>query len=102
MLNIQELIAQGETITVEFKRDQELGQPDAYVRARNFESLQMEQMVLQYVHAHGKITRREVVNLCRITDRQANYMLKKLTDRGTLKRVGKGKATSYEIEQSQN
>ena len=37
----------------------ELGQPEAYVRARGLEPLQMEQMVLQYVQAHGRIARRD-------------------------------------------
>lgn len=77
-----------------------LGQPEAYVRARGFEPLQMEQMVLQYVKAHGKIARRDVANLCRITNRQANYLLKKMTERGLLKLVGKGRASAYEIVQS--
>ena len=74
----------------------EMGQPEAYVRARGFEPLQMEQMVLQYIRAHGHIARRDAANLCRISKRQATYLLKKMTDRGLVKRSGKGRATVYE------
>jgi len=35
-----------------------LGKPEAYVRIR-VEPLQQEQMVLEYVRSHGKITRWE-------------------------------------------
>ena len=74
----------------------ELGKPEAYVRVRGFERLQMEQMILQYVAAHGRIARREAATLCRLTDRQAGYLLQKLTNRGALRRVGRGPATVYE------
>lgn len=74
-----------------------MGQPEAYVRARGFESPQMEQMILQYVQAHQRITRREVVRLCRVNERQANYLLQKMTKRGQLVRTGKGRATAYEL-----
>ena len=39
-----------------------VGQPAAYVRARGFEPEQMEQMILQYVRAHGRIVRREAAD----------------------------------------
>ena len=48
----------------------ELGQPEAYVRARCLEPVQIEQMVLQYVQAHGRIPRRETAELCRTSENQ--------------------------------
>jgi len=42
---------------------------------RGFESLQQEQMVLQYARKHGKITRGEAAELCRISPRQASRLL---------------------------
>ncbi len=75
----------------------ELGRPEAYVRARGFEPLQMEQMVLQYVRAHGSITRRDVVGLCRVSGNQASYLLNKLAERGILHLVGKGRGAHYEL-----
>ena len=74
-----------------------LGQPAAYVRARGFEPDQMEQMILQYVRAHGRITRRDVVELCRVNENQAGYLLRKLADRGRLGLVGSGRSAYYTI-----
>lgn len=74
-----------------------LGKPEAYVRTRGFEPLQMEQMVMQYVHKHGRITRRDAAELCRVSLRQAGYILRKMTERGALKRTGKGRATAYGV-----
>jgi len=73
-----------------------LGAQAAYVRQRGFEPLQQEQMVLQYVQAHGRITRREAAELCRISNRQATYLLQKLVQRGDLKRRGRGRGVVYE------
>ena len=72
-----------------------LGQPESYVRVRGFEPEQMEQMVLQYVRAHGRITRREVVKLCRINENQAAYLLTKLKRRGLIHLVGSGRSAHY-------
>ena len=74
-----------------------LGQPAAYVRARGFESAQMEQMVLQYVHAHGRITRREAADLCRIGPYQATRLLQKLVKQDTLVSHGERKGTYYTL-----
>lgn len=73
-----------------------LGQPAAYVRARGFEREQMEQMILQYVRAHGSITRRDVVELCRISENQAGYVLRKLVEQDQLCLAGKGRSAHYE------
>lgn len=75
----------------------ELGRPEAPVQARDLDRSQMEQAVLEYVEAHGQISRREAAALCRLTDRQAGYLLQKLMERGALRRVGKGPATVYEM-----
>jgi ATP-dependent DNA helicase RecG len=55
----------------------------------------MEQMILPYVDAHGKIARREVVELCRVSSNQARYLLKTLTDQGLLELVGVGRGAHY-------
>jgi len=73
----------------------EMGKPAAYVRTRGFERPRMEQMILQYVQAHGKIARRDVVELCRVSGHQARYLLKTLVDRGALRLVGRGRGAHY-------
>jgi len=75
----------------------EMGRPEAYVYARGFEPLQMEQMILQYVAAHSSIARREAAELCRISRRRAGYLLQKMTERGMLERVARGRSTFYRI-----
>lgn len=73
-----------------------LGQPAAYVRQRGFDSIQQEQMVLQYAQGHGRITRREAADLCRLKPRQATYLLDRLVRTGQLVRHGSRRATYYE------
>ena len=74
---------------------QRLGEKAAYVRLRGFEPLQQEQMILQYVDAHGRITRREVAELCKLSPQQASRLLAALVERGSLRRHGKGKGSWY-------
>lgn len=74
----------------------ELGQAVSYVHAKGFESEQMEQMILQYVKAHGKVTRQEAMELCRINENQAAYILKKLVKSGDLQLVGMGRTAGYQ------
>ncbi len=73
-----------------------LGQPAAYVRQRGFEPLQQEQMVLQYVEKHGRITRAEAAELCRLGPHQAYRLLKSLEERGLLVARGEKKGRVYE------
>lgn len=73
-----------------------LGDKAGYVRQRGFEPLQQEQMVLQYVEKHGRITRREVAELCRITGPQAYRLLDRLAQQGLVEREGeRGRSVSY-------
>ncbi|MEK7729828.1 MAG: RNA-binding domain-containing protein [candidate division KSB1 bacterium] len=59
------------------------------------ENAQIEQTLLQYVKDHGKITRREAAELCRISQRQATYLLNKLMEKGILRLEGRGRGTKY-------
>lgn len=72
-----------------------LGEKSAYVRQRGFEPFQQEQMVLQYVDAHGRIQRGEAAELCRISPDQASRLLQKLVSRGDLEMHGKRKGAWY-------
>jgi len=72
-----------------------LGIPSAYVRRRGFEPIQWEQMILQYVRAHGRITRREAAELCQISSPQARNVLAKLTEKGLLLRQGRRRGIFY-------
>jgi ATP-dependent DNA helicase RecG len=67
-----------------------------YVRQRGFEPLQQEQMMLQYVEKHGRITRGEVAELCRLSRGQAYRLLTRLRDEGRLVQQGSKKGAWYE------
>jgi ATP-dependent DNA helicase RecG len=56
---------------------------------------QQEQMVLQYVKNHGRITRNEASELCRMSEDQATRLLRKLHVSKKLKLMGKGRGAYY-------
>ncbi|MPY97466.1 MAG: AAA family ATPase [Actinophytocola sp.] len=66
-----------------------------YVRARGFDPLQQEQMVLAYVDAYGRVTRSQVAELCAMAPRQATYLLGRLVNEGKLQREGERKSAYY-------
>lgn len=72
-----------------------LGEKSEYTRQAGFDRLQHEQMVKSYVAQHGRITRQEVVELCRLTQDQAYKLLVFLCKNGSLKKQGVKKGSSY-------
>jgi ATP-dependent DNA helicase RecG len=74
----------------------EMGEPAGHTRVRNFEPIQQEQMVLQYVAAHGRITRGEVAELCRIEPEEARRLLRRLVKRRELVMRGERRWSFYE------
>jgi ATP-dependent DNA helicase RecG len=88
-------VKKGRTYTLSAKVYRKLGQSADYVRQVGFDSIQQEQMVLQYVKKHGKITRKEAVTLCRISEDQASHLLRKLHAVNKLKLIGKGRGAFY-------
>ena len=72
-----------------------LGEKAAYVHQHGFEPLQQEQMVLQYVEKHGRITRAEAAELCKLSPDQAYRLLQRLIESARLTRHGAKKGTWY-------
>jgi ATP-dependent DNA helicase RecG len=60
-----------------------------------FEPLQQEQMVLQYVDAHGHISRTEAADLCSLTPDQTSRLLRRLTKEGKLELRGERRGSEY-------
>jgi ATP-dependent DNA helicase RecG len=73
-----------------------LGEKAAWVHQRGFEPMQQEQLVLQYVEKHGRITRAETAGLCMLSPDQAYRLLRRLTESGRLTRHGAKKGAWYE------
>ncbi len=88
-------VKKGRTYTLSPKVYQRMGQPSDYIRQAGFDTIQQEQMVMQYFQSHGRITRKDVVELCKVSEDQASRLLRKLTSDHKLRPEGKGRARSY-------
>lgn len=73
----------------------EIGESAAYVRARGFDPIQQEQMVLTYVGRHGSISRSEAAELCRLAPDQASRLLRRMSDDGVLHMTGQRRTARY-------
>lgn len=85
----------GRTYTLSAQLYKGLGDTAGYVRQAGFEPIQQEQMVLQFATKHGRIMRREVVDLCRVSADQASRLLRKLVSDNKLASQDSGGARSY-------
>ena len=73
-----------------------LGLASGYVRTHGFDTIRQEAMVLQYVQAHGRITRRDAAELCGLSDDQASRLLRRLSRQGKLRLQGARRGAYYE------
>jgi ATP-dependent DNA helicase RecG len=85
----------GRTYTLSARAYRELGSKAAYVRQAGFDGLQQEQMVVTFARKHGSIRRVDVIELCRITPKQATRLLGKLVRDGQLVMSGTRKSATY-------
>lgn len=87
------------TLSAEIYRD--MGQSADYVRQVGFNRIQQEQMVIQYTQEHGQITRKDVMDLCRLSEYQAGNLLRRLKDAGQLTLHGKSRGAYYTISENE-
>ena len=88
-------IKKGRTYTLSPSVYRVTGQPEAYVRQAGFDPIQQEQMILRYVREHGHVTRKDVVDLCKISPDQATRLLHRLVEADALKMIGERKTAVY-------
>lgn len=88
-------IKKGRTYTLSAETYRDLGESTSYIRQTGFDSIQQEQMVLQYVQNSGKITRKDVMDLCRLSPDQASRLLHRLATEDKLILHGKNKGAYY-------
>lgn len=72
-----------------------LGKKAEYIRQAGFDRLQHEQMIRNFVAQHGRITRQDVIELCRLTPDQAYKLLKRLCEEKIIVKQGVKKGASY-------
>lgn len=66
-----------------------------HVRARGYDRIQQEQMILAFVRTHGSIARRQAADLCQLDSASAALVLRALRDRGDLVLVGERRTARY-------
>jgi ATP-dependent DNA helicase RecG len=88
-------IKKGRTYTLSAQLYRQLGQGVDYIRQAGFDRIQQEQMVIQYAQMHGQITRKDVIDLCRLSEDQATRLLQSLVDEQKLFSNGKGRGVFY-------
>lgn len=67
-----------------------------YIRAKGFEPIQHEQMVLDYVRKHGQITRSEAAGLCQLGSYQASRLLRRISEKNKeFQMLGRKKSAHY-------
>ena len=74
---------------------QRLGLPAGYVRAHGFDPVRQEAMVIEYVKAHGQITRRDATELCSLSDDQASHLLRNMVKKELLESRGQKRGSYY-------
>ncbi len=74
-----------------------LGESVAYIRERGIDALRYEELILEFVRRHGRITNRQVRELLGVTVDHAKRLLTKLSQNGKLRRRGGGRSTYYEL-----
>jgi ATP-dependent DNA helicase RecG len=72
-----------------------LGQDVGYVRQAGFTRVQQDQMVLNLVDQKDQVSRKDVIELCRLTPDQASRLLRRLVAEGRLVRQGDRKGAVY-------
>lgn len=72
---------------IEFERPDTTGLPPS----------EQQQVVVEYARTHGRVTRREAVELCGISPSHATRLLGRLVEKGLLRRYGEKRGTWYEV-----
>lgn len=90
-------VKRGRTYTLSAQLYQRIGDTTGYMRQAGFDPIQQEQMVLKFAEIHGRITRKDVVDLCQISEDQATRLLRKLLTAQKLASQGRGRSRGYTL-----
>lgn len=75
------------------------GDSSGYVRVHGISALKHEAMVMEFVEAHGRIARKDVIDLCGISGDQSGRLLKKIEKKGLLVRKGSPPRWTYYVKE---
>lgn len=74
---------------------QSLGQPEAYVRSHGISAIRHEALIEEFVQAHGRIKRENVIELCDLNGPQASRLLRLMVKKGKLDQRGSRRGSHY-------
>ena len=83
------------TYTLSRRVYEKFGQSEEYARQSGMDPDEQKKKVILYAKTHGRITRRETIELCGLSETQASRLLQKLTQEGALVSRGKGRGAYY-------
>ena len=69
------------------------------MRAVGLDYEEQEQRVRKFVRAHGRVERKNVMEICNVETAEAYRILQRMVDRGELELVGKGRYAFYQVRQ---
>ena len=71
--------------------------PAQYVRQRGIDQLRYQELIVSLARKQQSITRKDVIELLRVTPPQAYRVLNKLVQKGVLEREGNTSAATYHL-----
>ena len=66
-----------------------------YTRQRGWDTLQERELILAHLNKYSKITREDVVELCRCTPNHASWLLRQLVNEKAIQLCGAGRGSFY-------
>lgn len=91
----------GRSYTLSSRLYREMGRKSEYVRQSGFDRIQQDEMVIKYAREHGRITRREAAELCRLGPRPAGKLLQRLVAQGRLVQHGTRRGAYYTVAEGE-
>lgn len=74
-----------------------MGQPEGYVRAHDIDPLRYEGLVMEYLVAHGRMTRGELIELLGISVSEARAVIERMKTSGKISARGSGRRWTYYV-----
>ena len=67
-----------------------------YTRQKGWDTIQEQEMIISYIDTYHKITRSDVIDLCRCNENHATWLLRKLVKENKIVLSGRGKYAYYQ------
>ena len=68
----------------------------AYTRQRGWDTMQERELILAHLNQYNRITREDVIELCRCTPNHASWLLRRLVQDEIIRLCGAGRGAFYQ------